>query len=52
MYEDVEIDMPKVSLSKDQLDPHSKRLQRVCDLEGYEFTPDQIKRARRAYYGA
>ncbi|KAK0356040.1 hypothetical protein LTR94_006288 [Friedmanniomyces endolithicus] len=52
MYEDVEIDMPKVSLSKDQLDPHSKRLQRVCDLEGYEFTPDQIKRAKRAYYGA
>ncbi|KAK6415513.1 hypothetical protein LTR81_010855 [Elasticomyces elasticus] len=52
MYEDVEIDMPKVSIPKDQLDSHSKRLQHVCDLEGYEFTDDQIKRAKRAYYGA
>ncbi|KAK5717608.1 hypothetical protein LTR17_015961 [Elasticomyces elasticus] len=52
MYEDVEIDMPKVNIPKDQLDSHSKRLQHVCDLEGYEFTDDQIKRAKRAYYGA
>lgn len=52
MYEDVDIDLPEVSIPKDQLDPHSKRLQHVCDLEDYEFTPAQIKRARRAYYGA
>ncbi|KJY00019.1 choline-sulfatase like protein [Zymoseptoria brevis] len=52
MYEDVEIDMPKVQLPKDQLDPHSKRLQHVCDLEDYNFTDDQIKRAKRAYYGS
>jgi len=52
MYEDVDIDMPKVQLPKDQLDSHSKRLQHVCDLEDYDFTPDQIKRAKRAYYGA
>lgn len=52
MYEDVDIDMPKVNIPKDQLDAHSKRLQHVCDLENYDFTPEQIKRAKRAYYGA
>jgi len=52
MYEDVEIDMPKVNIPKEDLDPHSKRLQHVCDLEDYEFTPEQIKKAKRAYYGA
>lgn len=52
MYEDVDIDMPKVQISKDQLDSHSKRLQYVCDLANYDFTDEQVKRAKRAYYGA
>ena len=52
MYEDVDIDMPKVQIPKDQLDSHSKRLQHVCDLEDYDFSPEQIKKAKRAYYGA
>ena len=52
MYKDVDIDMPDVEIPKDQLDQHSKRLQHVCDLEDYEFTPEQIKNAKRAYYGA
>lgn len=52
MYEGVDIDMPKVKIPKDQLDPHSKRLQHVVDLEDYDFTDDQIKRAKRAYYGS
>ncbi|KAF2479087.1 alkaline-phosphatase-like protein [Neohortaea acidophila] len=52
MYEGVDIDMPKVQIPKDQLDPHSKRLQHVVDLEDYDFTDEQIKRAKRAYYGA
>lgn len=52
MYKDVDIDLPTVNIPKEELDPHSKRLQHVCDLEGYEFTPEQIKNARRAYYGA
>ncbi|KAK3709351.1 hypothetical protein LTR37_010912 [Vermiconidia calcicola] len=52
MYEDVDIDMPKVDIPKEELDPHSKRLQHVVDLEDYDFTPDQVKRAKRAYYGA
>jgi len=52
MYEGVDIDMPKVNIPKDELDSHSKRLQHVCDLVGYDFTPEQIKKAKRAYYGA
>lgn len=52
MYEDVDIDLPEVNIPKDQLDPHSKRLQHVCDLDTYDFSPEQIKKAKRAYYGA
>lgn len=52
MYEDVEIDLPKVQIPREEQDAHSKRLLKVCDLWDKEFTPDQIKRARRAYYGA
>jgi choline-sulfatase len=52
MYEDVDIGLPKVTMAKEEQDPHSKRLLKVCDLWDENFTPDQIKRARRAYYGA
>lgn len=52
MYEDVDINMPEVEIHPSKQDPHSKRLRRVCDLEGREFTPEQIKRAKRAYYGS
>lgn len=52
MYEDVEINLPEVEIPQDEQDSHSRRLLKVCDLWGKKFTPDQIKRARRAYYGA
>lgn len=53
MYEDVEIDLPKVPrIPNEEQDPHSKRLLKVCDLWDKEFSDEQIKRARRAYYGA
>lgn len=52
LYEGVDINMPEVDIHPDQQDPHSKRLRHVCDLEGREFTPEQIKRAKRAYYGS
>lgn len=53
MYEGVEIDMPQVPrLNEDDQDPHSRRLLYVCELEGHDFTDQQIQRARRAYYGA
>jgi arylsulfatase A-like enzyme len=52
MYEDVEIELPRVKIAKEDQDSHSKRLLKVCDLWDIKFSKDQIKRARRAYYGA
>lgn len=52
MYEDVDIELPQVKIKPEDQDPHSKRLRHVTDLEDYEFTDEQIKTARRAYYGA
>lgn len=52
MYADGDISLPHVSIPKSEQDAHSARLLKVCDLWDKDFTPDQIKRARRAYYGA
>ncbi|KAA8568985.1 hypothetical protein EYC84_007954 [Monilinia fructicola] len=53
LYEGVDIDLPETKIPQEELDAHSKRLLKVCDLWGKDFTEDeQIKRARRAYYGA
>jgi choline-sulfatase len=52
LYEDVEIDLPKVRMPKEELDSHSQRLMRVCDLWDQDFSDDQIRRAKRAYYGS
>jgi choline-sulfatase len=52
LYEDVEIELPDVTIPQEEQDSHSKRLLKVCDLWDKTFTPEQIKRARRAYYGA
>ena len=52
MYADVEIELPDVEIPQAEQDAHSQRLLKVCDLWGKTFTPDQVRRARRAYYGA
>ncbi len=51
-YEGVEIDMPKVAIEVDRLDPHSRRLRHVCGLETQPIIEAQVRAARRAYYGA
>ena len=52
-YKDVDIPLPHVPAPPPERDdPHSARLRHVCDLAGQRFTPEQIRRARRAYYGA
>lgn len=51
-YDGVDIALPDVSIPRDAQDPHSKRLLRVCDLWDEQFSDEQIRRARRAYYGA
>jgi choline-sulfatase len=52
MYEDIDIELPEVEIPQEEQDSHSQRLLKVCDLWDKKFTPEQIKRARRAYYGA
>lgn len=52
MYEDVDIELPTVRIPKEELDSHSQRLLKVCDLWDTDISNEQIKRARRAYYGA
>ena len=51
-YEGVEIDMPRVRMTVDQLDPHSRRLRHVCGLDSQPVTDTQARAARRAYYGS
>src|SRR5271165_3307921 len=51
-YADTEIDMPRVRLSVDELDPHSRRLRHVSGLEILPVNEAQVRAARRAYYGA
>jgi choline-sulfatase len=49
-YAGVEIDMPRNA--QPAADPHSRRLRHVIGLEGAAITADQVRAARRAYYGA
>lgn len=52
LYDDVDIDLPEVNIAKEDQDAHSKRLLKVCDLWDQDFSEDQIKQAKRAYYGS
>ena len=51
-YADSEIDMPRVRIAADDLDPHSKRLRHVIGLDLLPVNEGQVRAARRAYYGA
>jgi choline-sulfatase len=51
-YDGVEIDMPRVQMAAEQLDPHARRLRHVCGLDLQPVTMNQTRAARRAYYGA
>ena len=52
LYRDDEIDMPRVTMDPEQLDPHSKRLRHVSDMDSTPVSPQQTRDARHAYYGA
>jgi len=52
MYADVDISLPTVIIPQEEQDPHSKRLLKVCDLWDANISEQQVKNARRAYYGA
>ncbi|UYG07043.1 choline-sulfatase [Halomonas sp. M4R1S46] len=51
-YEHDEIDMPEVPYSRELMDPHSKRLRHVYQCDEDTINDEQIRNARRAYYGA
>ncbi|HEX3847701.1 MAG TPA: choline-sulfatase [Steroidobacteraceae bacterium] len=51
-YADADIDMPRVTMPPDDLDPHSKRVRHVIGLDLQPVTETQVRAARRAYYGA
>jgi choline-sulfatase len=51
-YEGAEIDMPRVRMAVEQLDPHSRRLRHVCGLDLQAVNETQVRAARRAYYGS
>src|SRR5277367_446386 len=51
LYRDDEIDMPGPAMPPRQLDPHSRRLRHVCAMDSEPVTMEQIRAARRAYYG-
>jgi choline-sulfatase len=52
LYADSDVDMPRVRIPPDRLDPHSKRLRHVCGLDLQPVSESQTRAARRAYYGA
>ena len=52
LYRDEDIDLPRVVLPPGRMDPHSLRLRHVCDMDRTPVTEAQVRRARRAYYGA
>ena len=52
MYRDEDIDMPAHCDSFEEADPHSKRLRHVYETDRTPPTEQQIRNARRAYYGA
>lgn len=52
LYKDEDIELPNITIPKSEQDPHSLRLQDVFAYDEQPITEQQIKNARRAYYGA
>lgn len=52
LYDDAEIEMPRVHIPAEQRDPHSRRLRHVCGNDLEEVTEAQVRAARHAYYGS
>ncbi|WP_191602637.1 choline-sulfatase [Marinomonas algicola] len=52
LYKDEDIDLPEITIPKEEQDPHSLRLQDVFAFDEQPITEPQIRNARRAYYGA
>ncbi len=51
-YREQDIDMPGPAIAPEALDPHSRRLRHVCNMDAEPVTEAQVRNARHAYYGA
>jgi len=51
-YRSDEIDMPVDVLPFEAADPHSQRVRTMCEIDATPPSEQQIRNARRAYYGA
>ncbi|MCB1715467.1 MAG: choline-sulfatase, partial [Candidatus Competibacteraceae bacterium] len=52
LYADDSIDLPAVPApAYEQRDPHSQRLHHISDMGRFEISDEEIRNARRAYYG-
>jgi len=52
LYDDTEIDLPRVpALAEERRDPHSRRIAKAIGADVTALSDDDIRRARRAYYG-
>lgn len=52
LYRDEDIPLPRHVLPVEELDPHSRRLRHVCDMDSAEITDQHVRNARHAYFGA
>ena len=52
LYRHEDIDMPRVSAAEVDADPHTLRLRHVSAMDDTPVSPEQIRNARHAYYGA
>ncbi len=51
LYEGESIPLPTVQAGDVPLDPHTERLRKVSAMDEVHVTDDDVRRARRAYYG-
>ncbi len=52
MYRNEDIPMPTFEYDEANVHPHERRLRHVCAMNGVQITTEQVRAARRAYYGA
>ena len=51
LYEGKQIPLPEITADDVPLDPHTARLRRVSAMDEVQISDDDVRNARRAYYG-
>ncbi|MEM7128398.1 MAG: choline-sulfatase [Chloroflexota bacterium] len=50
-YDESEIDLPKISLTNEQQDPHSQRVRSIYGLDRVEMDESRLRTLRHGYFG-